>query len=300
MFLGFSDKEALKNVKNYYQIFLMLNTKLLPVILVFGKITKKERKMPENLLLYNIKFKAIDELFNTNSPFTIIAGPCAIESDEQAEATAAFLSKMGVHFMRGGAFKPRTSPYSFQGLGKSALRTLRYVCDKYSLKAVTELIDIRMLDTVLEYTDIVQIGSRSMHNFPLLTEIGKTSKPVLLKRGFMSTMEEFHLAAEYILKGGNENLMLCERGIRSFENSTRNMLDFGSIALTKQYSSVPIIADLSHSLGRKDIVVPIARAIKAVGADGIMIEVHPYPECALSDCEQQLSFNEFEMLVKDI
>ena len=170
--------------------------------------------------------------------------------------------------MRGGAFKPRTSPYSFQGLGKSALRTLRYVCDKYSLKAVTELMNIRMLDTVLEYTIIVQIGSRSMHNFPAYRN-RQNKQACAFEARVHVYYGKFHLAAEYILKGGNENLMLCERGIRSFEDSTRNMLDFGSIALTKQYSSVPVIADLSHSLGRRDIVVPIARAIKAVGADGI-------------------------------
>lgn len=256
--------------------------------------------MGENLLLNSVKFKTLSELFHISDSFHIISGPCAIESDVQAEAVAEFLSKAGLHFMRGGAFKPRTSPYTFQGLGKEGLRTLRYVCDKYSLKAVTELLDIRMLETTLEYADIVQIGSRSMQNFPLLTEIGKTNKPVLLKRGFMSTLEELHLAAEYILKGGNENLILCERGIRSFENSTRNMLDFGSIALTKHYSSVPIIADLSHSLGRKDIMIPIAKAIKAVGADGIMVEVHPTPECALSDCEQQMNFAEFHELLKAI
>lgn len=203
------------------------------------------------------------------------------------ELVAQNLIKNNIEFLRGGAFKPRTSPYDFQGLGVEGLKILSEVCKNYSLTSVSEIMDVRDIEIGMKYIDILQIGSRNMMNYSLLKEIGKTQHPVLLKRGMMSTMKEFLLAAEYIVSNGNTNLILCERGIRTFETSTRNTLDISSIAIIKKETSIPVIVDLSHSLGRKDILLPISKAVIALGADGIMIEVHNNPAEALSDKEQQ-------------
>jgi len=252
--------------------------------------------MEDNLLVSTIEFPSPEALFHVSSP-CLIAGPCAVESLEQAETIAQALVQFGVKFMRGGAFKPRTSPYSFQGLGLEGLRILDYIRQKYGLLVVTEILDTRDIDLGIRYADMIQIGSRNMTNTALLKEVGRTSHPVILKRGMMSTLSEFLLAAEYLVQAGCRKLFLCERGIRTFEDSVRNMLDIGSVAIIKRETSLPVIVDLSHSLGRKDILVPVAKAILALGADGLMIEAHCDPAAALSDSAQQLSLPELEQFV---
>jgi len=229
----------------------------------------------------------------------MICGPCAVESEDQVEQTAAFLSQVGVQIMRAGAFKPRTSPHSFQGLGLPGLEWLIKAAHRHGLQVVSEVMDPRHLE-FFDQVDILQIGSRNMQNFPLLREVGRAHKPVLLKRGMMSTVEEFLLAAEYVLQEGNQEVILCERGIRTFEPLTRNTLDLACVALVKQMSCLPIIVDLSHSLGRTDIMLPMAKAALASGADGLMIEVHPNPDKALSDGKQSLTFQELTNLLVGI
>lgn len=248
----------------------------------------------KDLKIFASKFKSMNELFDIESGLQVIAGPCAIENVEQMEQTAKLMVKRNMKFIRGGAFKPRTSPYDFQGLGLDGLKILKYIGDKYNLLTVSEVMDPRDIEKSHEYIDLIQIGSRNMANFSLLKEIGRSNYPVLLKRGMMSTYKEFMYAAEYILYNGNFNIILCERGIRTFEVATRNTLDIATIALIKQNSSVPIIADLSHSLGRKDIIIPILKSLLALNINGIMVEVHPTPSRAQSDSQQQLDFNEFE------
>ena len=251
-----------------------------------------------DMLVYKNKFKTINELFNLETKFHIVAGPCSVESIEQMEQTAQLLKENKLNFIRGGAYKPRTSPYDFQGLGREGLKILDHVRKKHGLIVVSEILDPRDLKIVLKHVDVIQIGSRNMHNYSLLKEVGKTNHPVLLKRGMMATVEEFLNAAEYIVSNGNTNVILCERGIRTFENSTRNTLDVSCIAIIKQKTSLPIIADLSHSLGRTDIVFPVLKAVEAVGADGAMLELHPKPKKALSDQPQQLDYNEFMAMMK--
>jgi 3-deoxy-7-phosphoheptulonate synthase len=253
-----------------------------------------------NLLIYQKNFKTIHEIFHISHVFPIFAGPCAIESIEQMEIVADFLVKKGIKFIRGGAYKPRTSPYSFQGLEIEGLKMLGNIRKKYNLLTVSEIIDPRDVEKGLEYTDIIQIGSRNMHNYSLLKEVGKTKHPILLKRGMMSTIKEFLLAVEYIVSNGNDNIILCERGIRTFEDSTRFTLDISCIAIIVQETSLPIIADLSHSLGRKDIIVNIAKAVVAAGACGIMLEMCPSPSIALSDAGQQLNFDEFNIILNNL
>lgn len=246
-------------------------------------------------------FMKIHEIFNLQPETPIImAGPCAVEKFEYLESIAALLKEKGVRFLRGGAYKPRTSPYDFQGLGEEGLKILHEVGKKYGLITVTEVMDTRDVQTVAKYVDLLQVGARNMQNFELLKEIGETDHPVLLKRGLSATVQEFILAAEYIGLRGNRKIILCERGIRTFETKTRNTLDISSIPIIKKETSLPIIVDLSHSLGRKDIINPLAGAALAAGADGLMVEVHPYPELALSDAKQQLNPEEFEELLKFI
>lgn len=228
----------------------------------------------------------------------LIAGPCSVESFDQLRTTAAGLHTMGIKLLRGGAFKPRTSPYSFQGLEVEGLRLLRMVADEFGMSVVTEVLSDRDIETILDYADIVQVGTRNMLNYSLLKEVGKIRKPVLLKRGFMATVDEFMLAAEYIYLGGNREIILCERGIRTFENKTRNTLDISSIPILKKETTLPVIVDVSHSLGRKDIVKPIAAAALAAGADGLMFEAHCNPASALSDVEQQLDLVEARELIE--
>ena len=218
----------------------------------------------------------------------IIAGPCAVESEEQINTIASFLSKQGVKFLRGGAYKPRTSPYAFQGLKKEGLRLLKQVGEKHQLNIVTEVMDLSLIEEVYDYTDILQVGARNMKNYQFLKELGKSKKPILLKRGMDATIEEWLLAAEYILLGGNEDVILCERGIRTFDNSTRNTLDLASVPQIKYLSHLPIIVDPSQGTGVRQLVEPMSYAAIAAGADGLMIEIHNNPQNALSDGPQSL------------
>lgn len=228
-----------------------------------------------------------------DSFFGLIAGPCAVESREQTLTTARAVADAGATMLRGGAFKPRTSPYSFQGLGSEGLAVLQEAREETGLPIVTELVDPRHVEEVLEAADVIQIGARNMQNFLLLEEVGRAHKPVLLKRGPSASVEELLMAAEYVAKEGNEQIILCERGIRTFERTTRYTLDLGSVAVLKQETHLPVIVDPSHAAGRRELVLPLARAAVAVGADGIIVETHPYPEEALSDGPQQISTGEF-------
>ncbi len=230
----------------------------------------------------------------------IIAGPCSVENYEQMNITAGELSKMGIRFLRGGAYKPRTSPYSFQGLEGKGLELLFKMKEKYGLKIVTEVMSSDKIDEVADVADILQIGSRNMFNYPLLKALGKLQKPVLLKRGMAAKMKEFLLSAEYILKGGNVNVILCERGIKTFETATRNTLDLNVVPHIKQLSHLPIIVDPSHGTGVKALIAPMSAAAMAAGANGLEIEVHYKPQIALSDRKQSLTLNEFKELLKSI
>ena len=230
----------------------------------------------------------------------VMAGPCSVESPEQIDTIAALVAKMGLRILRGGAFKPRTSPYSFQGLGAKGLELIRRAADRYKLLVVSEVMDQTQIPLVLDYVDIVQVGARNMQNYNLLKELGKVPKPILLKRGISATIEELLLSAEYIMAGGNYNVILCERGIRTFESYTRNTLDVSAIPVIKKLSHLPIIADPSHGTGRRDKVPPMARAAMAAGADGLLLEVHHDPEKALSDGAQSLYPDQLEQLLKEL
>jgi 3-deoxy-7-phosphoheptulonate synthase len=220
--------------------------------------------------------------------FTLIAGPCAVESAEQTLAAAVLARRAGATLLRGGAYKPRTSPYAFQGLGLAGLRILADVRAETGLPVVTEVVDAADVDTVCEYADMLQIGTRNMQNFGLLQAAGGTGKPVMLKRGLTATYEEWLMAAEYIAQRGNLDIVLCERGIRTFETATRNTLDVSAVPMVHALSHLPVLVDPSHAAGRRDLVVPLARAAMAVGADGVMVDVHPQPEAALCDGPQAL------------
>jgi 3-deoxy-7-phosphoheptulonate synthase len=228
---------------------------------------------------------------------TVMAGPCAVESEEQIEASADFVAASGAQMLRGGAFKPRSSPYSYQGLGIEGLKLLRKAADKRGLAVVTEVMTIEQIETVSEYADLLQVGARNMQNYPLLTALGHAKKPVFLKRGMSATIQEWLMSAEYILTEGNPDVILCERGIRTFENATRNTLDLSSVPVVKHLSHLPIIVDPSHGVGTRRFVASMARAAVAAGADGIMVEIHPNPDKALSDGPQSLTFEEFGLLM---
>lgn len=234
------------------------------------------------------------------SDFVVMAGPCSVESREQTMAIAEQVSKAGAKIFRGGAFKPRTSPYSFQGLGEPALKILAEVRDKFGLAIVTEAVDTETLDMVASYTDIVQIGARNMQNFSLLKKAGRCGKAVLLKRGLSATLEEFLMAAEYIMAEGNRRVILCERGVRTTIDQSRNMLDLAAICYVKRMSHLPILSDPSHGTGMKSQVLPLSRASIAVGADGLLVEVHNEPEKALSDGPQSITPPEFHQLMAEI
>jgi 3-deoxy-7-phosphoheptulonate synthase len=230
----------------------------------------------------------------------VMAGPCSAESVEQVEAAAAAVKRAGAKIFRGGAFKPRSSPYSFQGLGEEGLQMLRAAADRHSLLLITEVMDISQIETIERYADILQVGARNMQNFTLLRELGKSRTPVMLKRGISATIEEWLLSAEYILAGGNVNVMLCERGIRTFESYTRNTLDISAIPVVKHLSHLPVIVDPSHGTGRRDKVAPMARAAVAAGADGLIIEVHCDPDHAMSDGAQSLFPQQFDRLMAEL
>lgn len=250
-----------------------------------------------------MKLKKVLKKEETNEkrgkPF-IIAGPCSVESYELMEQTAIFLNSIGIKYMRGGAFKPRTSPYSFQGLGKEGLEILKEVKQKHNIKIVTELMDIRDLEMICDTADILQIGSRNMFNYSLLKEVGKTNKTILLKRGMAATIEEWLNAAEYIAIEGNSDIILCERGIRTFETYTRNTLDLNCIPAIKQKTNLKVIVDPSHGTGIREFVKPMSLAAIAAGADGLMIEMHPDPENSLSDACQSVNFKQFEDIFRKV
>jgi 3-deoxy-7-phosphoheptulonate synthase len=247
-----------------------------------------------------------DTIVNVNgvsvggSGIVVIAGPCAVESREQLFETARSVRAGGANILRGGAFKPRSSPYSFQGMGEEGLKLLSMISKETGLPVVTEVMDTRQVELVASYADMLQIGSRNMQNFPLLKEAGMCRKPILLKRGMMSTIEEFLLAAEYILSQGNDQVILCERGIRTFETSTRNTLDLSAVPMLKRMSHLPVIVDPSHGTGLRWMVPSMAKAAVAVGADGLIMEVHYKPEAALCDGSQSLSLDEFNGLMTDL
>ena len=231
---------------------------------------------------------------------SFVFGPCSVESFEQVEAVAKNLHAKGEKFIRGGAFKPRTSPYDFQGLGVEGLKILKQIKDKYDLNVVSEIVNPNDFEVADEYLDVFQIGARNMQNFELLKEAGRTKKPILLKRGLSATIEEFVYAAEYIASQGNQNIILCERGIRTYEKATRNTLDISAVPILKQGTHLPVMVDVTHSTGRKDIMLPTAKAALAVGADGVMAEVHPDPSVALSDAGQQMDLDEFQAFYDEL
>lgn len=241
-----------------------------------------------------------DDIKIGDKKIVIMAGPCAVESEEQINLLANKIKKANVEILRGGAFKPRTSPYSFQGLHEQGLKFLQTAAQANNLKVVTEIMDARDLELIAKYTDVLQIGARNMQNFLLLKEVGKTNIPVLLKRGLCSTYKDLLMAAEYIMSEGNHNVILCERGIRTFEDYTRNTLDLVSIPVLKKLSHLPIVIDPSHGTGHWDLVEPAAKGAVAMGADGLMIEIHPEPARAMSDGQQSLKPDKFLSLVKDL
>lgn len=252
----------------------------------------------------NRKFKPDDSIIDVSgvkiggNNVVIIGGPCAVESDEQIDSIAPIIKKAGAKLLRGGAFKPRTSPYSFQGMGVEGLEILQKAAKKHGIPVVSEIMSVDELPHFVDKVDLIQVGARNMQNFTLLKELGKINKPILLKRGLANTIEEWLMSAEYILAGGNENVILCERGIRTYETSTRNTLDISSIPVIKKLTHLPIIIDPSHAAGRWEYVESLSKAAIAAGADGLIIEVHETPETALSDGQQSLKPSKFTNLVK--
>lgn len=234
------------------------------------------------------------------SKIIAMAGPCSVENEEQIEASAAVVAAAGAQVIRGGAFKPRSSPYSFQGLGEKGLQIMRSAADRHGLLVISEVMDLVQIPLLAQYADILQVGARNMQNFNLLRELGNIRKPVLLKRGIAATIEELLLSAEYILSGGNYEVILCERGIRTFETSTRNTMDIAAIPVLRRLTHLPVIADPSHGTGKRDYVVPMARAAVAAGADGLLVEVHPDPDHALSDGAQTLRPDQFSELMQQV
>jgi 3-deoxy-7-phosphoheptulonate synthase len=249
---------------------------------------------PENTVI------TLDDVRIGGDEVIVMAGPCSAESEEQVEAAAAAVKRAGAKVLRGGAFKPRSSPYSFQGMGEEGLRLLRAAADRHSLKLITEVMDLSQIDLIGRYAHIFQVGARNMQNFTLLRELGKSRIPVMVKRGISATIEEWLLSAEYVLAGGNPSVMLCERGIRTFETTTRNTFDISAIPVVQQLSHLPVIADPSHGTGRRDKVAPMARAAVAAGADGLIIEVHHDPDHALSDGAQSLLPAQFDRLMAEL
>ncbi|WP_080875003.1 bifunctional 3-deoxy-7-phosphoheptulonate synthase/chorismate mutase [Oceanobacillus timonensis] len=252
------------------------------------------KKQPENTVV-DLKGEAVG-----NGDISYVFGPCSVEGYEQVAAVAASVKEKGLKLLRGGAFKPRTSPYDFQGLGIEGLEILKKVADEYDLAVISEIVNPADLEQAVDYIDVVQIGARNMQNFELLKAAGDAGKPVLLKRGLSATIQEFINAAEYIMSRGNKNIMLCERGIRTYEKATRNTLDISAVPILKQETHLPVFVDVTHSTGRRDLLLPTAKAAIAVGADGVMAEVHPDPAVALSDSAQQMDIPTFDQFFKEI
>ncbi|MBV8865764.1 MAG: 3-deoxy-7-phosphoheptulonate synthase [Acidobacteriaceae bacterium] len=232
--------------------------------------------------------------------FVVMAGPCSVESEQQILSTAQFVARHGAKFLRGGAFKPRTSPYDFQGMEREGLKLLRKAKEETGLGIITEVMSDRDVDMVAEYADILQIGARNMQNFALLKELGKTNRPVMLKRGLSSTIRELLMSAEYIVAHGNSNVILCERGIRTFETATRNTCDITAVPVLNELSHLPVILDPSHATGKRSLVPALSRAAVAIGADGLIVEVHPQPEKAISDGAQSLTFDQFAVTMAEL
>lgn len=267
---------------------------------------EKTLRVTEKYKLVSRNFQTEDTVIDVDGVkiggkhFAVMAGPCAVENIEQLTEAAHAVKKAGAQFLRGGAFKPRTSPYDFQGLHEEGLKLLRKAADEEGLKVVTEIVDRDDIDLIEKYADILQVGARNMHNFELLKALGHAHKPVMLKRGLSATLSEWLNAAEYIMSGGNTNVIFCERGIRTYETYTRNTLDLSAVAAIKELSHLPIIVDPSHGTGRRFLVAPMAKAAVASGADGLIIEVHPHPEVALSDGEQSLTPADFYKLMDEL
>ncbi len=273
---------------------------------IFMSALEVQQDKQKNALLVSRTKKAEDTIVNVNGQKigggepTFVFGPCAVESYEQVLAVAQSIKAKGLTMIRGGAYKPRTSPYDFQGLGLEGLKILKRVADETGLSIVTEIITPTHLEEALEYIDVIQIGARNMQNFELLKEAGMVNKPVLLKRGMSATISEFVNAAEYIISKGNTEIMLCERGIRTYETATRNTLDISAVPILKQETHLPVFVDVTHSTGRKDLLLPTAKAAIAVGADGVMAEVHPDPAVALSDSAQQMDIEQFDKFYEEM
>lgn len=271
----------------------------LPGVAEAIRVSKPYKLVSRDLKHDNTMIRVGDQVIGGPDP-TIIAGPCAVESIAQTMETAEAVASCGVRFFRGGAFKPRTSPYTFQGLGEEGLKILAEVRDRFGMYIVTEVLDTETVGLVEKYADVQQIGARNMQNFSLLRAVGQTRKPVLLKRGMSATLDELLLAAEYVMSEGNYQVILCERGVRTFADHTRNTLDLSIVPAVQRLSHLPILVDPSHGTGRRDKVIPLARAAVAVGANGIMVEVHNHPERALSDGPQALLPEMFKQLVHEV
>lgn len=273
---------------------------------IFMSALEIQEDEQRNALLVSRKRKPEDTIVDVNGEKigngtpSFVFGPCAVESYEQVLAVAESIKSKGLTMLRGGAYKPRTSPYDFQGLGLEGLKILKRVSNETGLSIVTEIITPAHLEEALEYIDVIQIGARNMQNFELLKEAGMANKPVLLKRGLAATIDEFINAAEYIISKGNNQIMLCERGIRTYERATRNTLDISAVPILKQETHLPVFVDVTHSTGRKDLLLPTAKAAIAVGADGVMAEVHPDPAVALSDAAQQMDIKQFDEFYEEL
>jgi len=267
--------------------------RVMRVVKPFKLVSRETKK--ENTVV-NVKGVKIGD----KNTVAMIAGPCSVESEDQMEEAASKLAKIGVKLLRGGAFKPRSGPYSFQGLGIEGLRLLSEAAERHEMAVVTEILDIRDIEQVYKHADMLQVGARNMQNFELLKELGKIDKPILLKRGLTATVEEFLLAAEYLLSHGNPNVVLCERGVRTFEKETRNTLSLATVPVVHNQSHLPIIVDPSHGTGKKYLIEPMLKAGIACGADGFMIEVHPNPESALSDAQQQITPEQFKDVMNSL
>ena len=274
---------------------------------IFKASTELQQAQNEKHLLVSRKMKPEDTIVSFPNGAEIggqekifVFGPCSVESYDQVDAVASQLAARGQKFIRGGAFKPRTSPYDFQGLGEEGLKILKEMNKKYGLNIVSEIVNPAHFEMADQYVDVFQIGARNMQNFEILKEAGKSNKPILLKRGLAATIEEFIYAAEYIHSNGNSQIIMCERGIRTYEKATRNTLDISAVPILKQGTHLPVLVDVTHSTGRKDIMLPVAKAALAVGADGVMAEVHPDPAVALSDAGQQMDLREFDSFFTEI
>ncbi|WP_054957436.1 bifunctional 3-deoxy-7-phosphoheptulonate synthase/chorismate mutase [Paenibacillus dakarensis] len=284
------DNETVRHL--FKQIF-QASLKLQQVDTKKQLLVSRKKKQEDTLI------KLGDTIVGGGKP-VMIAGPCSVESYEQVRQVAAALKEAGITVMRGGAFKPRTSPYDFQGLGVEGLKILKEVASEFGLKTISEIVDPAHIELACEYIDVIQIGARNMQNFELLKAAGDVNTPILLKRGLAATIDEFVHAAEYIVSRGNTQVMLIERGIRTYEKATRNTLDISAVPILKQETHLPVLVDVTHSTGRKDILAPCARAALAAGADGVMVEVHPDPATALSDAAQQLNIPEFQDFLANV